>query len=221
MIFWPRFQPAASLFLLVLAFVIGAWLPSPSGAELIINEVLSNPGQDWDGDGTLDFKGDEWVEVLNNGYEVEDLSEYYLRDVWGEDPHLQLDGLLRAGEVKVYYGSDAMAWQVANGYSDYGFALNNTGDTVELLRRVVDQEPVIFELAYSVTLLNHEADEDRSSGWAQEGGGWILFDALNVYGGSQVPGTSGCQPTPGDLNFCIPLVPIHESSLGGVKSFYR
>lgn len=202
-------------------FFMGILQPSLAGADLIINEVLANPGQDWDGDGALDFKGDEWVEVLNNGYDVEDLTEYYLRDVFGDDPHLQLDGLLRPGEVKVYFGSDAIAWQVAHGYSDYGFALNNTGDTVELLRRVEDQDPVIFELAHSVTLLNHEAEDDRSSGWAQEGGEWVLFDALNVYGGSLEPGTSGCQPTPGDLNFCIPLVPVHPRSLGAVRSYYR
>jgi len=194
---------------------------APARAELIINEVLADPQRDWDGDGVLDYKGDEWIEVLNTGYDVEDLTQYYLRDIYGSDPHLQLEGLLRPGEVKVFYGSEAMAWQIVHGYSDYGFALNNTGETVELLRALDQEDPPSFEVVDSVTLLAHETQDDRSSGWAQEGGGWVLYDALNPYGGSLEPGPSGCQPTPGDLNFCIPLVPLERRSFGALKSLYR
>jgi hypothetical protein len=78
-----------------------------------------------------------------------------------------------------------------------------------------------FEVVHEVTLLIHETVTDRSSGWAEEGGGWEMFDAWNPYEGGLVPGPTGCRPTPGDLNFCWPLVPTHRSRLGRVKSLYR
>ena len=225
----PKPGSSAGLCVLALLLVLGAIGSRPCAAALIINEVLANPAQDWDGDGVLDTKGDEWIEVLNTGYDVEDLSLYYLRDIAGEDPHLQLHGLLRPGEVMVFFGSDAMAWQGANGLSQSGFALNNTGETVELIGLVDVEVPggatLLLgdnaQVLHSVSLLTHETQGDRSSGWSQEGGGWVLYDALNEYAGSLEPGSSGCQPTPGDLNVCVPLVPALGHSWDQVKSLYR
>ena len=76
-------------------------------------------------------------------------------------------------------------------------------------------------MSHSVTVRAHETDQDRSSGWDQDGSGWVLYDALNPYGGSLEPGPSGCQPTPGQPNVCVPLVPVDRKSLGGIKSLYR
>lgn len=206
---------------LLLLTALPAALPTAARADIILNEILCNPEQDWDGDGTPSFKGDEWIEVLNTGPGPEDLTRYYLRDIYGSDPHLQLTGVLEPGAVAVFYGSEAMAWQTAHGFSDYGFALNNTGETVELLHELGEDGAFEFELVDAVTMLPHETDTDRSSGWAADGSGWVLYDAWNEYGGSLQPGTSGCQPTPGELNVCVPLVPVERKSWGVIKTFYR
>lgn len=207
--------------LLVLLLSLVQPLFGPVWAQVIINEVLAAPERDWDGDGRLSFKGDEWIEVKNMGYEVEDLTRYYLRDVYQTDPHLQLWGLLRGGEAKVFFGSDAMAWQQANGFSDYGFALNNFGETVQLLRASDGGADSALEVVFTVTLLAHETEADRSSGWSEEGGGWLLYDAWNAYDGSLVPEATGCLPTPGDLNYCRPLAPVSRTAWGVLKACYR
>ncbi len=216
-------MPNMTRYLFALFLMYGLWmgLAPVAGAAVILNEVLADPMQDWDGDGELSFKGDEWIEVVNIGATDIDLSSYYLRDIFGTDPHLQLSGVLAPGQAAVFYGSQSMAWQRANGYSDYGFALNNNGETVELLRELGEPGALDFELVDTVTLQAHETEDDRSSGWALDGSGWTLFDGLNDYGGTQEPGPSGCVPTPGEPNTCELDLPVSRESLGGLKSLYR
>jgi Lamin Tail Domain len=204
---------------LVLA-IVGAGSLSP--AEVLINEVLADPAQDWDGDGSVDFMGDEWIEILNTGHEPVNLAEYWLRDGLGDLPHLHLDGILEPGAVRVLFGSQAMAWQVANGGGAIGFSLNNGGDTVELLlNHYVDGNLMSLDVVHSVPYADHEADDDRSSGWSFENGGWILFDALNPYTGSLLPAGSGCMPTPGVENECSAEVGVEHLSLDGLKATFR
>lgn len=212
-----RMAPWAPVLLLSLTMGI----PALASAQLIINEVLAVPGRDWDGDGTFSFQGDEWVEVKNLGYEVVDLGGYALRDDHGDQVHLRLQGWLRDGEAKVFHGSEALAWQRDNGLYECGLALNDFGETIQLLHEIGQGDGATFEVVHEVTLQAHETATDRSSGWAEEGGGWEMFDAWNPYEGALVPGPTGCRPTPGDLNFCWPLVPTRPASLGRVKSLYR
>ncbi|MBU8871559.1 MAG: lamin tail domain-containing protein [Gemmatimonadales bacterium] len=208
----------------VSAFLIGAILAfgSPGFADIIVNELLADPATDWDGDGTVDFMGDEWIEILNNGSVAVDLAEYWLRDGLGDSPHLHLNGILNPGQVRLFHGSEAVAWQVENGVGATGFSLNNGGDTVDLLKNhYVDGNLMSLEVVQSVTYADHEADDDRSSGWSSESGGWALFDALNPYTGTLSPGGSGCAPTPGVLNFCIPEVGASKLYFGGLKASFR
>lgn len=194
----------------------------PAGAAVLINEVLADPATDWDGDGAVDYQDDEWIEIVNTGAESVDLADYWLRDGLGDSPHLHLDGTLPAGAVLVVFGSDAVAWQTANGVSVTGFSLNNSGDTVDLLRSVwVDGDLESLEVAHSITYGDHEADDDRSCGWAAESGGWTLFDALNPYNGDLWPGGSGCAPTPGAGNLCSPQVGLESLSLDALKAAFR
>lgn len=206
----------------VLLFCGMAGAADPAGAELIINEILGDPASDWDADGAIDFMGDEWVEVLNSGTEPVDLAEYWLRDGLGDTPHLHLDGILEPGAVKVYFGSQAVAWQVENGAGATGFSLNNGGDTVQLLKNhYVDGNLMSLDVVHSLDYADHEAEDDRSSGWSNQDGGWTLFDSLNPYTGSLLPGGSGCAPTPGGINICGPQVGAREVSFGGLKANFR
>ena len=189
--------------------------------EIFINEVLADPASDWDGDGTVDFKGDEWIEVMNAGPDPINLADYFLRDILGEEPHLRLSGVLDPGEAAVFYGSEAVAWQQEMGLTTSGFSLNNGGDFVQLLRVFQGPEGPEFELMFSISYDDHEAEDDRSCGFNADQTDWILFDGINPYGGDQDPVGTGCQPTPGDPNLCQDLVPTEGRSFGGVKAIFR
>jgi len=186
---------------------------------LIINEVLADPASDWNGDGEVDFKGDEWVEVRNVGSVAIDMSTYWLRDDTGDEIHLQLFGMIAPGDVAVFYGSDAMAWQAAQGMSTSGLSLNNGGDIVRLLRTIRDSSEL--ELMYVIHYESHMAEDDRSNGWNLAVDDWQLFDALLPYTGTLEPGGTGCPPSPGAHNLCNDTVASEEFSFGGLKAIYR
>ncbi len=188
---------------------------------LVVNEVLADPATDWNGDGTLDPKGDEWIEVRNLGPAPLDLGDYWLRDSSGEVPDLHLSGTADPGEQVVFYGSDAVNWQAANGLSTTGFALNNTGDTVNLLRTVPGTDPVQYELVFAVTIRDHEAEDDRTGGYNLDHTAWLLFDALNPYPGTLEPVGTGCAPSPGAENLCAGQVATETATFGAVKATYR
>ena len=63
-------------------FVLGAFA-SVCNAQIRINEILADPASDWSGDASLSSKDDEWVEVINAGATVVDLSAYRLGDASG------------------------------------------------------------------------------------------------------------------------------------------
>jgi len=208
--------------LLLLCLVLSAfWLVPQARADLVINEILGDPNQDWDGDGSLSYKGDEWIEVRNTGGSNEDLSFFWLRDTFGEDMHLRLSGFLEPGAVAVFYGSDAMAWQQEQGMSLIGFSINNTGDSIELFRLMEDETTSAMVMIHRVTLSNHEVEDDRSSGWELADETWAMFDGLNHYNGSLLPLGTECLPTPGEVNECQYEVPVAETTWDHLKSQYR
>ena len=198
---------------------------SPAVAQvddfIVINEVLAGPVSDWNGDGTVDFKNDEWIEILNNGSDPLDLTGYFLRDILGEEPHLGLSGVLDPGETAVFYGSDAVAWQQEMGLTTSGLSLNNSGDLVQLLRVYQGPEGPELELMFAISYDAHEGDGDRSCGFNSEMDDWILFDALNPYGGDQDPVGTGCLPSPGSANLCQSQVAVEDRSFGEVKAIFR
>jgi hypothetical protein len=205
-------------FCLLFAAALGVTSSSPAAAAVVLSEILGDPARDWNGSGAVDSRDDEWVEVLNTGPDAVDLAEYYLRDALGTEPHLRLSGLLATGEVRVFYGSDAAAWQTAQGLTLTGLSLNNAGDTVEL-HRGVPGEPG-SQLVDVYIYRDHEAEDDRSSARLPNGT-WILFDYYLPYSGSLTPGGSGCAPSPGVVNVCEGNVADERSSWGGLKSDYR
>jgi hypothetical protein len=182
-------------------------------AHPYLTEFLPDPASDWDGDGEVSTTGDEWVEICNPELTPINLSGYFLKDSLGDGVHIELSGQLSPGECAVFYGSDAISWQQENGVTANGLSLNNSGDRVELLYG----EEVIDLVAYTT----HVGEDDRSMAFFITEGEWILCDGLNLYGGSSEPQSTGCEPTPGELNSCEGLVPNDNISFGQVKQLFR
>jgi hypothetical protein len=197
--------------------IVAAFAPA-SVAQIRLNEILADPGVDWDGDGVVDTKLDEWVEIMNTGGEAVDLAKYRISDAAAETEfRFALSGTLGPGEVRVYYGSEVVAWQAANGVSQLGLSLNNAGDTVFLYQ--VNGPDILVEdtRVYAAA----EVLDDRSNGRLPQGtGGWVIFDGLNPYKGAQPPIPTGCSPSPGKEPDC-PTTPTHSSTWGKIKSLYR
>jgi Lamin Tail Domain len=209
-VFWRYFW--ATLVAVVLAAASAA-------GGVYLTEILADPSSDWDGDGEVSTRGDEWIEVINTGPEVVDLAAYYMRDALGEDPQLQLSGVLSPGGIKVFYGSDAEAWQTQTGLSVSGLSLNNAGDQLELY--LGDPTGSGATLVDIVIYPDHTGDDDRSLARVLPDGSWVLFDGLNPYGGSLEPTGTGCLPSPNVFNDCVNLVPTEEVGWGEFKQRYR
>jgi hypothetical protein len=189
-----------------------------AGAELVLNEVLSAPASDWNGDGSVDFKLDEWVEILNLGPIAEDLSNVYLKDGSGDAYHFRFSGVLLPGETRIVYGHESVQWQASEGLSTTGLSLNNSGDRLELWRDVA--EPRILDALDSVDIPSHAAAAERALGRATGAGPWVLIDGLNPYTGSLSPGGTDCAPSPDSQNSCAGSVAVEILGFGGLKAKY-
>jgi hypothetical protein len=216
----PRWLSRGLPFQVLLLVTWALASPHPARGRLVINEVLAAPGQDWNGDGTVCSRGDAWIEIKNLGCEVEDLSGFLLGTGDRAVPDLRLQGLVPPGGVRVFHGSGAMIWQASQGFPPSGFELGSAAAVVRLLQEVRGPDGVRWLETGRVQLLEHETRPDRSSGWAEEGGGWVLFDAWNPYRGSSAPGPTACRPTPGKPNYCLPLGPDRGLAWDVVKSYF-
>jgi hypothetical protein len=206
-------------FFLLLVFVFTSLIPfSYARAQVLINEILADPASDWDGDGVLGSKDDEWVEVLNAGPSSVDLSGYRLGDLsGGYSWRYGFSGALQPGAVVVVYGSDSEVWQTENGFPVAGLSLNNTGDTV-LLYRIEGTDTLVVD---SYAYVSHEVVDDRSTGrMSDDTAEWRVFDALNPYSGTKPPLGTGCAPSPGVVNACDPHVPIEATTWGAIKEMF-
>jgi hypothetical protein len=211
-------------------FFLLAFAATSSWGQICINEVMADPASDWSGDSTYSYKEDEWVEIFNAGDQPVDLADFWLGD---SDSTLlyNLSGGLGPRRHKVIFGADVIAWQLANGRSTVGLRLNNSGDTVMLWKMPVDsagaepgarvysgQTGAVLEDTYFY--INHEAEDDRSTGLLPDGGySRMLFDGLNPYTGGLDPQGEGCLPTPGGQNGCP--TPVENRSWGSVKAVYK
>jgi hypothetical protein len=202
-------------FLFVAIFALSSLAPA-GVAQIRLNEVLADPVSDWDGDSVTGSKNDEWVEVTNVGASAVDLSAYRLSDLSaGTDFRFALSGTLAPGESRVFFGSEVVAWQSANGVGAFGLSLNNSGDTVYLYSIVGTDTSVADSYAYST----NEVADNRAVGRLPNGpGSWVLFDGLNPYTGTDFTST-GCLPSPGSSTECA--TPTEETSWGRVKSKYN
>jgi uncharacterized protein YdeI (BOF family) len=96
----------------------------PTGISL--NEFMPDPNSDWNDDGTISDSSDEYIEVYNDGSTGDvDLSGWKLDDVagGGSTEYVFPQGtILRAARYFVVFSADTR------------IALNNSGDTVRLVR---------------------------------------------------------------------------------------
>ncbi len=196
------------------AAIIIAAFPAASTGQVLINEFMADPARDWDGDGTYDYRSDEWVEIINAGESPIDLSPYLLRDGAGGDSwRYRFAGTLQPGEVKTVYGSDAVAWEESSGFPAYGLSLNNTGDGLFLCRIDGIDTVEVDTAEYG----RAAAQDDRSMGRSiEEPAVWAIYDALNPCGDSCEPAGNGCVPTPGAVNSC--LTALKSVSWGFLKT---
>jgi len=196
----------------------GFWADGARGAVLL-SEVLADPAGDWNGDGVLSSRDDEWIEVVNTGPDAVDLADYWLRDALGEEAQLRLSGELAPGTTALFTGDAAVAWQQTVGLPVTGLSLNNGGDELELFRGDPAQPgaTLVDALIYPA----HVGVDDRSLARMLPENEWILCDGLSPYGGDLSPAGTGCPPTPGAWNACEGLVPALQRSWGEIKVDYR
>jgi hypothetical protein len=188
-------------------------------SDVLISEVCPDPASDWSGNGEIDTRGDEWIEVVNTSPELVDLSAYWIRDALGTAPQLRLSGTLSGGAVAWFTGDDALAWQEASGEGSSGLSLNNSGDTVELFLGHPEEEGStrVDVLFYD----SHIGVDDRSLARFLPEDEWVLCDGLNPYGGDLEPLGTGCSPTPGLTNSCEGLVAAEQATWSDIKSLWH
>jgi len=206
------------MFVLSMTLMWSLFDPSQCLGAVRISEVCPDPASDWSADGEVDSRGDEWVEVLNTGPDAVDLSGYWLRDALGDAPQIRLDGLLPAGQVAVFTGDDALAWQQDSGEGTAGLSLNNSGDTLELYQGHPEQGGTLVDV---LIYPSHVGVDDRTMAWLRLDDVWILCDALSPYGGAVEPVGTGCAPTPGVPNACDAEVASEHSTMSTIKRVWH
>jgi hypothetical protein len=197
----------------VLLFTAGGGGLSASFAGIVLNEILADPASDWNVDGVVSSRDDEWAEIYNTGPDPVNLAGYRLAgpdSVW----RYEFTGVLAPNAVQVVYGRQSYDWETANGFPAFGLRLGNTGGELLLFRMDAGVATLVDCYAYA----DHEADDDRSSGRGPDGGPtWLLFDALNPWTGSAQPAGSGCLPSPGLRMSCpTPTVTVTWSRIKSV-----
>lgn len=195
-----------------IAVVTLSFLAPDGAAQIRLNEIVADPQTDWNGDGAIDSKKDEWVEIMNVGAGAVDLANLRITDdSAGLAFRYALSGMLAPGQIRVFFGSDVVTWQTANGVSAFGFSLNNGGDTVYLYDVSGGDTTLVDSRGYA----SAETAKDRAIGRLPNGtGDWVVFDALNTYTGSTLVAT-GCRPSPGVLTQCV--TGTETSSWGTIK----
>jgi hypothetical protein len=110
----------------------------PEPGDLVINEVLADPGSsnDANGDGVSDSSDDEFVEIVNLDLRPYELSGLTLHDNDKERFAFPSGTCVMPGETIVVFGSyDPNTGSIQPGVLAYGatLSLNNDGDVVRLL----------------------------------------------------------------------------------------
>ena len=152
--------------LLALAACAGMAAASPVCGQVQVNEILGDPGVDWNGDGTVSARDDEWVEIVNAGTGPVVLDDYRLSDGGNRLLRYGFAGTLLPGAVQVVFGSTSVAWESTHGVSAVGLSLNNTGDSVRLWK-IAGADTVLVD---SYTYAAFEVLDDRSVGGCRTAG---------------------------------------------------
>ena len=205
------------------ALILMAFLALPAAGvaaadpvpDVRLSEILAGPARDWDGNGTFSSRDDEWIEIVNGGAGVADLTPYFVTD--GDSiPRFGFTGTLAPGAVLLVTGGMSVNWERATGHPVFGLSLGNSGDKV-LLWKVTGPDTSFVD---GYTYKAHEAAADRAVGRTPDGSEWKLEDGLDPYTGTILPAPTGCPPTPAVPNNCG-IVPTKVVTWSRVKSLYR
>ncbi len=110
----------------------GNWQPDVCAA-ILINEVLADPADDANGDGSVHTTRDEFVELVNTEAADVSLANWTLSDALQVRHTFQADSvILSRGFFIVFGGGAPQGFSHAATASTGGLALNNAGDTVSL-----------------------------------------------------------------------------------------
>ena len=204
-----------SLGLLLWIWGSASILPARScEAEVRINEILADPGRDWNKDGVVSARDDEWLEIVNHGTTPLSLDDLRVSDA-ANVFRFGFSGTLNPGAVLAVYGDQSVTWESANGLTAVGLSLNNAGDTIRLWRIAGTDTVLVDEHTFG----SHEVLDDRSTGPYPDGGdNWVAFDSINPYTGTTPPLGTGCPPTPGTNNGCPTAV--EGTTWSRVKALY-
>ncbi|WP_067151560.1 lamin tail domain-containing protein [Pseudotamlana agarivorans] len=104
---------------------------------LVVNEVLTRPDSDANGDGIGSSSDDEFIEIINNSGSSIDISNYEIHD-GAAMRHVFLSTTIPAGESIVVFGGGTPTGisGLVQTASTGSFSLNNGGDTVTLYNGV-------------------------------------------------------------------------------------
>ena len=203
------------LAVLPLLLTVAAARPAVAAPDVRISEFMAGPARDWDGNGTFSSRDDEWIEIVNGGSAVADLTPYFLTD--GDSiPRFGFTGTLAPGVVLLVTGSASVNWERATGHPVFGLSLGNSGDKV-LLWKVTGSDTTLVD---GYTYKTQEAAADRAVGRTLDGSDWKLEDGLDPYTGTTPPLGTGCAPTPGAPNDCG-VVAVNRETWGRLKALYR
>lgn len=112
--------------------------PAPAAGQIVINEVLADPGvaADTNGDGTASTTQDEFVEIVNLSSVAMDVSGMTLSDATGVRHTFPTTTVIPAGASLVVFGGGTISvpygGSLAQTASTGTLGLNNGGDTVTL-----------------------------------------------------------------------------------------
>ncbi len=197
------------------AMTMGGAAP-PAHAQFALNEILAAPASDWDHNGTLSSRDDEWLEIVNYGEAPLAMDSLLVRDGTHKTRY-RFTGTLEPHAVRVVYGGDAYAWEKAFGQAADGLSLNNTGDTVELWKIVAPGDTILCD---SRVYNSAQGASERSVGRQPDGTGeWVLFDLLNPYTSGGSEHATNCAPSPGASN-ALCGTPALPSTWGKIKALY-
>ena len=152
------------LAVLPLLLTVAAAPPAFAAPDVRISEFMAGPARDWDGNGTFSSRDDEWIEIVNGGSAVADLTPYFLTD--GDSiPRFGFTGTLAPGAVVLVTGAESVTWERATTHPVFGLSLGNTGDKV-LLWKVTGSDTTLVD---GYTYKTQEAASDRAVGRTADG----------------------------------------------------
>jgi hypothetical protein len=171
----------------------------PAAAAIVLNEVLADPAEDANGDGSVHATQDEFIELANTGPSDVSLAQWRLAD-GVQVRHVFADSAVVPGYgfLIVFGGGTPQGFANAVTASSGGLGLNNGGDSVTLL------DPSLA--AVDAFSYGGEGNQNASLTRVPDGDGafalhsdvspWASSAGRTISGAPQLPAPLAPQPEP-------------------------